>query len=208
MCVVAAPALAAVGGVSGAFSIASTAFSVVSALQGRAASEAAAQRQATINAQAAEYNAQVADNNRLLAEYMAADEIEVGRQAEQEHRLKVAQLVGNTKAVLAASGFDATEGDAPVLVADIAETGELEAQTIRRNARNRAAGKQFEADNFGSQAAFNRQRGEAFSQPLPTSNKLVAIAAGVGAVADKWHRYSESAAPAATPTPDLNHVWT
>lgn len=194
MCFVAAAAPALAGGLS-ASSVASMAFSVVGAV-----SQFVAQRQQAKAVEAkGKYDAAVARNNKILAQRQADDEREIGRIEEARHRQRIAQAAGTARAVLSASGFDATQDDAPVLQADIVEQGDIEARTIRANAERRARAFEFEGANQGAQAeailAGTRRTGfEGFGT----------LISGAASVADKWHSYKQGAV-VTEPTPDP--VW-
>jgi len=173
-------------------------------------------QQAEFNAKKLQYDAAVQRNNQILAERMAQDALDVGAIEESQHRVRIAQAIGTTTAALAGSGFDATAEDAPVLVGDIAATGELEALTIRRNAKARELGLAFEAQNYASQAeifevqAQNQQPLRIADAPSPVGKVL----GHVGNFAESWFSYKSKTAPAPTKAsfavsgPDQNNIFT
>lgn len=199
--------LAAAAAAPGIFQAISIGTSVAGTIFQFVGQRRAARDQARAERQRAEYDAAVARNNAILAERQAEDQREVGRIEESRHRQRIASMVGQTRAVLASSGFDATAGDAPALVADVAEQGDIEARTIRRNAENRARGLDFEAANFRANSDFILASGR--SQRVSPFTGVGALISGVGTVADKWSRYNDnSSAQQTTPSPDMNNIYT
>ena len=143
--------------------------------QSRAASAQAAQ---------ANYQAQVAENNRIIAERLAVDAEQRGEIDVRRHRQQVEQLKGRQVAALAASGVDVASGSPLDVLADTAGLGEIDAQTIRHNAAREAWGYRVEGSNQGAQAGLLRH------QAANTSSGAVGtLLTGVGGIADRWWRY-------------------
>lgn len=117
MCLVALPLISSVAGVAG------TAMSFFGA-----------QQQASAQAKAYEYQAQVGRNNAIIAERNAEAAIQAGKTEEQNQRRKTAQLEGAARAAMAANGLDTTSGTPLDVLGDTAKLGELDALTIRSNA--------------------------------------------------------------------------
>lgn len=79
--------------------------------------------------------AEAAANMRAAeADRLARERIEQGQQQEQDHRLKVAQLIGQQTAGLAAAGVDTSSGSPLSVIGDTAALGEVDALRIRSNA--------------------------------------------------------------------------
>lgn len=70
-----------------------------------------------------------------------------------------------------------------MLIGEIAEVGEQDAQTIRREAENRARGLEFEAANFTAQQGVLARQAE-----VPAFTGVGTALSGIGLVADRWHR--------------------
>lgn len=113
---------------------------------------------------AADYQAQVARNQAQLTKWNA--EI-----AEQEKREETRQIIGKQRAEFAARGLNPNFGTAANVQAQTAEIGELDALTIRVNAKNEAAGLRSQAD-----AAKALGSSQAWGTALTTA----------GQVAGKW----------------------
>lgn len=130
-----------------------------------------------------EYEAQVAANNAELADRLADDALARGEIAEKQHRLKLAQIRGQQRAGLAASGQVVDQGSAADLVSDTAKFGELDALTIRNNAEREALGYRTRAYNFQTEAQLAPMR--AFTPDTTLGTALT----GVSTLADRYMTY-------------------
>lgn len=99
-------------------------------------------QQGKAQAAAANYEAQVAQNNARLA-------LENGAVQEQAQRQQMQGLIGQQRAAYAASGVALDSGSALGVIEGTARQGELDALTIRADARQ-------QAQNFRSQATMGR----------------------------------------------------
>tara|TARA_R100000808_G_scaffold563_2_gene2914 strand:- start:870 stop:1430 length:561 start_codon:yes stop_codon:yes gene_type:complete len=131
----------------------------------------------------ANYQAQVARNNAIIAQQQADDVQLLARMEESEYRTQVAGFKGKQRSILAASGFDANEDDALDILSDTAEIGEVDALKIRNKGRRdayrfhlAAQSGQAQADLFSMQAA----------QQQPATAGGFAFGTGMAPVADKW----------------------
>lgn len=107
----------------------------------------------------ANYEAGVLDLNAGSAEQQRADALARGREAENRSRADTRGLIGAQRAALGASGVDISSGSAAQVQADAAAQGELEALTLRNNARREAYGYQVEALNLRTRADLTRRAG-------------------------------------------------
>ena len=144
-----------------------------------------AQRQAAA-AQAAEanYQAQVAENNRITAEQLATDAEQRGEIAVRRHRQQVEQVKGRQVAALTASGFDVTSGSPLDILGDTAALGAQDELTIRDNAAREAWQHRVQASNLQAQANLLR-----FQADSTSSGAAGTLLTGVGGIADKWWSY-------------------
>lgn len=158
--------------------------SVVSSVAGTLLQAQAQSKQAKAAAAQARYQAQVADNNRALAERMAEDAEARGEVDVRRHRQQIEQLKGRQVAALAASGVDVASGSPLDVLADTAGLGALDEQTIRGNAAREAWQYRVQGSNEQAQATLLR------SQAANTvSGAAGTLLTGLGGVADKWWRY-------------------
>lgn len=109
------------------------------------------------NARAAEqqgnYESAIYGQNATLADQQATDAIARGHEAELRSRGGTRQLVGSQRAALGAQGIALDSGSAQDVVQNDEALGELDALTIRNNARREAYG-------YSTQAAQYRQQGQ------------------------------------------------
>lgn len=147
MCVVAAPAMAAI-------SLAATAASTVVGFMGSMQQGRAAQAQAN-------YQAAVSRNNAQMAEWQAQDAIKRGQIEEDQHRRKVSQFIGTQRVGFGASGFDLGDETAVDILGDTAAMGEYDALTIRNNAAREAWGYRVQGSNYTAEANLQTMRGQA-----------------------------------------------
>lgn len=107
-------------------------FLAVGATIGKGVMDAAsASQSAQAKANTAMYQAAVARNQSQF-------EVAKGQQEEVRQRLKTSQMVGKQRAIQGASGFDVNLGSNAEVQASTWVMGEMDAETIRANARARA----------------------------------------------------------------------
>ena len=109
-------------------------------------------QQAGAQAGMANYQAQVARNNQMIAEGYAQRALQQGQVDEQNQRFKTAAALGSDRAALASQGGDVDSGSPLDLQADIARGGEYNAQTIRNNAALKAYGYRVQGYNNAADA--------------------------------------------------------
>lgn len=135
----------------------------------------------------ANYQSQVANNNRILAMRAADDALHRGKIAETQQRFKTRQLIGLQRASLASNGVLVDTGTALGLTVDTAGIGELDALTVRDNAAR-------EADRFRQQGANFAAESELLALKAKSSSGLGAafgtLLTGAGSVAGKWYDYN------------------
>src|SRR5690606_151891 len=103
-----------------------------------------------------------------------------GAVEEQAQRRKTAALMGRQRAVQAASGLDITSGSPLSILADTAQLGELDAQTVRANANREAQQYNAQAGLFDMQAGSQRSAG--------VLGAMGTALGGVQTLADRWYR--------------------
>lgn len=136
----------------------------------------------------ADYQARVAENNRILAERAAKQAEEAGELASHQARQRARQLIGRQRAIIAAGGGDVGVGSALDITSDTAAFGELDALTIKTNAARDAANYRAQGANFQADADLARARG---STALTSSyfNAGGTILSTAGNVASKWYNF-------------------
>lgn len=132
-------------------------------------------------------NAQVAENNRMLADQAAADSKKRGEVEAQNHLRKVASMKGEQQSRMAANGLALNEGSALSLLEDTDFMGNYDADTMRSNAGREAWGHQIEAMNYQSQAN-DYKSSAAFTKSKAKQIKpgMSALTAAASNVASNW----------------------
>lgn len=102
-----------------------------------------------------EYQAAVNRNNQIIANRAAEDATQRGRIEEQQHRLKVKQVMGEQRSALAASGVQVDTGSALDVLGDTAMFGEMDALTIHSNAEREAYNFRVQGANQAASAQMN-----------------------------------------------------
>jgi hypothetical protein len=146
--------------------------------------------QQSASAQASmEYQAQVARNNAITAEYQAQDAIKRGEVAEAEQRRRTAMMKGSQTARLAANGLDISEGSALNILSDTDWMGEQDALTVRDNASREAWA--YRQQGANSQSNSNMLQASADAQnPLLSGATSIMTNPALGTVANKWYTMS------------------
>jgi hypothetical protein len=170
----ASAATATATGVAATMSIASTAMSVYSAVSGAKGEQGQAK-----------YNAAVARNNALSAEYQAQDAISRGNKAAEDHSRKVAALSGTQRASMAARGLDLSEGTPVDILTDTELFGTYDTNTIKDNAAKEAWGARSAASNYRGQAGQYDTQANNISPMMAAGGSLMS---GAASIADKWYR--------------------
>ena len=109
--------------------------------------------------QHADYEAQLYGMNADLADAQAEDALARGHESELRSRGASRRLVGAQRASLAAQGVDIGTGSPAAVIANDAALGELDALTIRNNARREAWGYRTQASMNRNQGALTRSAG-------------------------------------------------
>lgn len=183
MCLIALPAAGvAAGSMTSALMTASVAASIGSAVMG----VVGAQQQGKWMQAQANYQAAVADNNRKIAEWKAADTIEAGKIAEHNKRLETAAMAGSARAIAAASGIDPNESESAL---DIQETigmiGENDALTIRSNYARQAYGYQVQGMSYEAEGELALASGRA-ARSAANIQSINSLLSGASSLGDKW----------------------
>ena len=109
-------------------------------------------------AQQANYQASVADQNRVLANNQARDSIDNTNLEAQRRYRALAQTQGNQQAAMAANGVDLNFGSALDVQRDTAMIGAEDASQIYKAGAERTKGYEINAFNFASQASAERAK--------------------------------------------------
>lgn len=126
----------------------------------------------------ARYEAGVASNNALSAEYAAADARRRGELDAQRVNRNASQLMGKQRAELAARGLDIAEGTPGDILDQTNFFGQIDANTARYNGQLEAWQNETKAVNYRAQA------GAAYGRV--GAAKTGSLLSGAASVADRW----------------------
>ena len=142
-----------------AASIAATSIALVSTAVSTTLGVISSNQQAKAAQRQYEYQAQVAQTNQKIAENNAAMERQTGLEEARKQRLKTLQAIGTQQTSLAANGIDIGYGTSLDLIEDTAMNGELDALTIQYNAEKNARNYETQAYNFANESMLSRYAG-------------------------------------------------
>lgn len=119
--------------------------------------------------------------NAQIAESQARDTLLRGERAEQAFRQDVAQLRGEQRAQMGASGVDLGSTTSAAILTGTDVMSEQDATTIRANALREAWGLRTEATNLRSSARSNRATASAINPLMQAGGTLLTDASRFGA---------------------------
>jgi len=152
---------------------------------------ASSMQQGSAQQAAYDYRAQVARNNAILDSRAADAATQAGEAKAAQANLVTGQRIGAVRANAAASGVDPNSGSAADIQGDVAQTGALDALTIRNNAARQALGYKVEGMSDTADAALDTQAGnDAVTAGYLGAGK--SILGGVSGVSDKWASFGQT----------------
>ena len=163
------------------------AIGVIASVASAAVGAMGAIQQANAASASANYQAQVNQNNAILAERNAEDARKRGEVEAQEHQRQVSALRGRQTAAMAANGVDITSGSPLNILADTSQMGALDTKTIRNNAQREALGYESQGMNFKAEAGLNRMQAKS-AKTAGMIGAVGSVVSGFGQVADKWYK--------------------
>lgn len=143
------------------------------------------------NQQAAlQAEAQVQQNNAVLAGWQADDSIARGEEAAGRAMQKGAQVKGTQRAAMAANGIDLGVGSAQNVLNDTDYLTSVDAATLRDNAAREAWGYRMQARGYMDKSAAANSGARSISPWLSAGTSLLTSATSV---AGKWYQGSAAA---------------
>lgn len=139
--------------------------------------------QATSNA--SNYAAQVAANNKVIADQNAEYSIQAGEAQAAATSMKGAATSGKIKAVQAASGLDVNTGSAVDVQTSAREQEKLDTETVMNNAELQAYGYRSQGIGFQAQSELDKLTGKQAKTGsyISAAGGLLSSASGIGL---KW----------------------
>jgi len=169
--------------IAGIAMMAMTVASAVISSMGQAKQAAAAQAQAN-------YMAQVAKNNQIIAGQNAQMAREAAQAQVQRQFEKTAGTIGAIRAAQASNGVDVNSGSALDVQSSAAELGQLDAASIRYEGERQARAYENQGRGFADQATLYRMQADASA---PSSLSLIGnILGAAGSVGSKWMGWQNS----------------
>jgi len=114
--------------------------------------------------EAANSQAELSDFNAQVADLQATDAIARGEQEEARFRTLIAGAIGSQRVGFAAANIDVGFGSAVDVQADAAMLGELDALTIKTNAKREAWGYQVQGEDLRRRGQIQRKEGSAMAE--------------------------------------------
>lgn len=109
---------------------------------------------------AANYEAEVAENNAKTAQAQATHAQQLGNIEEERQRQRVRIMLGKQRTSFAANNVESTSGTALDMLSETAQMGEEDALAIRANAARSAWGYQVDAGNSVARSRLSRATGK------------------------------------------------
>ena len=97
--------------------------------------------------QAANYNAQIANNNAIIDAQNRSSSLQQGEVEAQNAMRKQAAMIGDQRAQMSANGIDITQGSAQDMLASTKFLGGIDVNTIQSNAARQAWGYSIQGQN-------------------------------------------------------------
>src|SRR5262252_1875935 len=163
-----------------------------------------AQEQASAQAAAANYQAQVAQNNAIINNQNAARAAEAGRAQAQATDFKNAARSGAILAAEGASGIDVGSGSSTEVRQSAQQLGRLDTQTVMDNAMRQVRAYQVAATSDTAQAQLDTFEAEQ-AKTAGMIQGFGSIVSAASSFADKWTRYTDQGifGGGYTPTPQF-----
>lgn len=177
-------ATAGLFGVGGTFSMMTTlgtlatAASIGSGVMGFMSATKGAQAQQDQTA----YLAGVQKNNQIIAERNAKRIEQQGTREANRYRSRVKDLIADQTVSLQGGG-DVSVGSTVDLLADTAELGEMDAQTIEHNSKEAGYNERLKGINAGNQSNLYQAQSDSYS---PSYAGVSSLMSSVGTVSHKW----------------------
>jgi hypothetical protein len=156
-------------------------------------------------AASANYQAQVARNNQIIAQQNAVVAKQQGAVSEEAQREKTAQTIGGIEAQEGASGVNPNTGSFLNVRSSAAETGELNALTIRYNAGMATRNALIQGMNSGAQAGLLEQQA-GYDTTAGMIGMESSLLGGASSVSNKWLTYQRLRVPGFGPSSGGNAV--
>lgn len=146
------------------------------------------QQQYGAQANQARYQAQVAENNRIIAEQNRRYASAAGSSNAQIRDFATRATIGRATAAQGASGVDVTQGSPVEVRESLRQMGRLQTLEEVQEAALKGYGYQAQATGFGAEAGLQRAKASS-AEAAGTTAMVSSILGGASSVGDKWLRF-------------------
>jgi hypothetical protein len=171
-----------------AFAPALGAISSVASIGGTIAGGMGQQQQSGATAAEANYRAQVARNNQIIAEQNARYATQAGRTNAQAQDFATRAALGQATAAQGASGIDVASGSPTEVRSSIQQLGRLKTLDEIQKADLEAYGYKQKASDFGAEAGLQTYKAQS-AQAAKGPALFGTILGGASSLSDKWLRF-------------------
>jgi len=168
------------GGISAtsAISLGLAAASTAATVAGKISEGQAGAASAASSAAASRYQAQVAENNRQIAEQNAQYAMAAGQTQAANTSLRGAAQVSALKAKQGASGISVNAGTAVDVRAGARQANQVDSETVLNNAQRQAYGYRVQGEGYGAQAGLDQQQASNFDRAGANASTAGFVGAG------------------------------
>ena len=124
------------------------------------------------------FQSKIDERNAEIQDYKANDIVERGEIEAKQRRLEMGRDVGDQKALLAANGVDVSAYSSLDIISDTVYHGELDALTIKDNAKRSAFAHELERDNLLAEADMKKNSAGSIKLSNPLTQAAGTIAGG------------------------------
>jgi hypothetical protein len=179
---------------AGMFAVLSVA--VVSAVTSATMQGVQASQNSDAQKQAADYNAQIANNNAIIASQQRSSTLQQGDLEAQNAMRKQASIIGDQRAQMSANGIDLTQGSAQDILASTKFLGGIDVNTIQSNAARQAWGYSVQGMNDKSAANLETWRADSINpSQIGAMSAGTSILSSIGSAATSYAAGGGAKAP-------------
>jgi hypothetical protein len=157
-------------------------------------------KQYQAQADEARYRAQVAENNRIVAEQNARYAVQAGRTNAFAQDLQTRAALGTATAAQGASGLDVGQGSPVEVRSSIQQLGRLKTLEEIQKADLEAYGYRQKASDFGAEAGLQQYKASSAERAKSTVPLTTLATVGAG-VADKWRKWQDGGSGSSSKDP-------
>ena len=167
------------------------AIAAVASIGGTIMTAVGASQRGQAESQAAQYNANIANQNAQIATQNATYAAQAGQAQEAQAQAKTKAQIGAIQASQAANGLDVNSGSNLDVQSSAAQTGQLNALTIRANTAKQVYGYQTQSWNSEQQAALDNSNAS-YASTAGDIGVASSLLSGIGSTANIYNQNKNS----------------